>query len=102
MGTRADLAPYPLAFVWDCECCKAPTYSAAKPPPDASIICNVCASQMTALAEQDPQTHVAWNMTDEGEEAVRAIAEEKQRPVAEVFSRFLGARVRSRPAGPAP
>jgi hypothetical protein len=89
MGTRADLAPYPLTYVWRCECCQAPTYSEAYPPPDQRRVCHVCASQLTAMAEQDSSTHVAWRMTDEGEDILRDIAEEKQRPVEEVYNRFL-------------
>jgi hypothetical protein len=88
-GTRADLAPYPLAFVWACECCEAPTYSAAEPPPDHKLVCNVCVSRMTAQAEQDPKTRVAWNITDEGWDSIGEIAEKKQRPVEEVFHHVL-------------
>ena len=89
MGTRADLAPHPLPFVWACECCNAATYSAAEPPPEQRLVCHVCASQLTAMAEQDPKTHVAWRMTEEGEDILSDIAEEKQRPVEEVYHRFL-------------
>jgi hypothetical protein len=89
MGTRPDLAPHPLPFVWACECCNAATYSAAEPPPEQRLVCHVCASQLTAMAEQDPKTHVAWRMTEEGEDILSDIAEEKQRPVEEVYHRFL-------------
>jgi hypothetical protein len=41
------------------------------------------------MAEQNDSTHVAWRMTDEGEDILRDIAEEKGRPVEEVYNRFL-------------
>jgi hypothetical protein len=92
MGTRADLAPNPLprpVFAWDCAKCHAKTYSVAEPPPDAIPVCNMCASQITEQAEQDASTKVMWGMTNELEDNVRNIAEEKQRPEGEVFNRFL-------------
>jgi hypothetical protein len=92
MGTRADHAPHPLpypVFAWQCEQCKAKTYSVAKPPPDHTLVCNVCVSEMTAKAEQDASTHFMWNMTDELEDSVRSIAGEQKRPAEEVFNHFL-------------
>jgi hypothetical protein len=88
-GTRADLAPYPLTYVWNCESCHAPTYSEAYPPPDQKLVCNVCAAQISAMAEKAPKTRVGWNITDEGWDTVHDIAEEKQRPVEEVFNRVM-------------
>ncbi len=92
MGTRADLAPNPLplpVYEWDCEKCQAKTYSVAEPPHDAKLICNVCASEMTAQAEREPSTQVMWGMTNELEDSVRHIADEKKRSEGEVFNRFL-------------
>ncbi len=92
MGTRADHAPHPLpmpVFVWKCEKCKAKTYSVAKPPPDTTIVCNVCVSQITAKAQQDPATQVAWNRTEELQKSVEDIADKKGLPAGEVFNRFL-------------
>jgi hypothetical protein len=92
MGTRADLAPNPLllpVYEWDCKKCQAKTYSVAEPPHDAELICNVCASEMTAQAEREPSTQVMWGMTNQLEDSVRKIADEKTRPTEEVFNRFL-------------
>jgi hypothetical protein len=92
MGTRADLAPNPLplpVFAWECAQCQAKTYSIAEPPLDATPVCNVCASQITAQAEQHASTKVMWGMTDELEDSVRNIADEKKRSEREVFHRFL-------------
>ncbi|MDQ3829274.1 MAG: hypothetical protein M3361_08190 [Candidatus Tectomicrobia bacterium] len=92
MGTRADLAPHPLSvavFRWSCAKCQAQTYSIAKPPPDATLVCNVCVSQMTEQAEHDQSTQVMWGMTKELGDGVQAIVEEKGRPVEEVFNRFI-------------
>ena len=92
MGTRADLAPNPLllpVYEWDCEKCQAKTYSVAEPPHDAELICNVCASEITAQAEREPSTQVMWGMTNQLEDSVRKIADEKTRPTEEVFNRFL-------------
>jgi hypothetical protein len=92
MGTRADLAPQPVprsVFTWDCEKCQAKTYSIAEPPRDSTRICNVCAAQLSAQAEQDSSTQVMWGMTNELEDSVKKIAGEKKRPVEEVFNRFL-------------
>jgi hypothetical protein len=92
MGTRADLAPQPLpmpVFEWPCAKCKAKTYSVAEPPGNSTLICNVCAAEMTAQAEQDSSTKVMWGMTNELNDSVRNIADEKSRPVEEVFNRFL-------------
>jgi hypothetical protein len=88
-GTRADLAPYPMTYLWDCECCHAPTYSAAEPPPDQRLVCNVCVSQLSAMAEQSPNTRVGWGITDEGWDIIDDMAEEKQRPVEVVFNRVM-------------
>jgi hypothetical protein len=89
MGTRADLAPHPLAYIWLCECCKAETYSEASPPSEQRLVCNVCAAQLSAMAEQASKTRVGWGMTDEGWDIIDDIAEEKQRPVEEVFKHAL-------------
>jgi hypothetical protein len=88
-STRADLAPSPMTYLWDCECCHAPTYSEVSPPPDQRLVCNVCASQLSAMAEQASKTRVGWGMTDEGWDIIDDIAEEKQRPVEEVFNRVM-------------
>jgi hypothetical protein len=92
MGTRADLAPQPLptpVYAWPCAKCHSETYSIAEPPRDSTWICHMCASELTAQAEQDPSTQVAWNMADELEDSVNRISDEQKRPVEEVFSRFL-------------
>ena len=92
MGTRADLAPQPLpmpVFAWSCAKCEAETYSVGEPPSDAILVCNICASKITAQAEQDSSTKVMWGMTNDLEDSVRNIAEDKSRPVEEVFNRFL-------------
>ena len=88
-GTRADLAPYPLAFLWDCQRCHAPTYSAAEPPPDQMPVCNICASELSAIGEQNPTMDVTLDLTAEGKDIVRDIALKKQRPVEEVFNRVI-------------
>jgi hypothetical protein len=41
------------------------------------------------MAEKAPKTRVGWNITDEGWDTVHDIAEEKQRPVEEVFNRVM-------------
>jgi hypothetical protein len=83
-GTRADLAPYPLAFLWDCQRCHAPTYSAAEPPPDQMPVCNICAFELSAAAQQNPTMDVSLDLTAEGKDIVRDIAAKNQRPVAKL------------------
>ena len=93
-GTRADLAPQPMTHVWDCQSCQAPTYSAAAPPPDQKLVCNVCVAQISEMAEKSPNTRVGWNITDEGWDIVHDLAEEKQRPVEDVFKDVMEWQVR--------
>jgi hypothetical protein len=88
-GTRADLATHPMTYVWNCESYKEPTYSEAEPPPNLSLVCNVCVSRISAQAEKAPNTRVGWNTTDEGWDRLGAIAEKKQRPIAEVLKDAL-------------
>jgi hypothetical protein len=98
-GTRADLAPRPMTYVWNCESCQAPTYSEAKPPPNHTLVCNVCVSRISAQAEKAPKTRVGWNTTDEGWDLLGAMAEEKKRPVEEVFRHAIEWQVRRRVTG---
>jgi hypothetical protein len=93
-GTRADLAPYPMTYMWACESCKEPTYSAAEPPPHHTLVCNVCVSQISAQAEKAPKTHVGWNTTDEGWELLEEMAEERTRPVEEIFKHAMEWQIR--------
>jgi hypothetical protein len=84
-GPRADLAPSPMTYVWPCEECQSPTYSAAEPPSDHKLVCNVCVSQIAAKAEKAPKTRVGWTITDQGWDIISDMAEAKQRPVEDVF-----------------
>jgi hypothetical protein len=93
-GTRADLASAPMTYLWDCQRCHSPTYSAAKPPPQHALVCNVCVSRMSEQAEQDPTMHMGWNTTDEGWGLFGAMAEERKRPVEEIFKNAMGWQVR--------
>jgi hypothetical protein len=88
-GTRADLAPYPMTYVWACESCTEPTYSVAEPPLNHTIVCNVCVSRISSQAEKAPKTRVAWNITDEGWDILGEMAEERKRPVEEVFKHAM-------------
>jgi hypothetical protein len=93
-GTRADLASAPMTYVWDCQRCHAPTYSAAEPPPQHTLLCNVCVSLLSEQAEKAPKTRMGWNTTDEGWDLLREMAEEKKRPVEEVFRHAIEWQVR--------
>ncbi len=93
-GTRADLADSPMTYMWPCESCQAPTYSEASPPPHHTLFCNVCVAQISAMAEKAPQTRIGWNITDEGWDIVHNLAEEKQRPVEDVFRDVMEWQVR--------
>jgi hypothetical protein len=93
-GTRADLAAAPMTYVWQCESCQSPTYSEASPPPDHTLVCNVCVAQMSAMAEKAPKTRIGWNITDQGWDIVNDIAAEKQRPVEDVFKDVMEWQVR--------
>ena len=93
-GTRADLAASPMTYVWQCERCQAPTYSEASPPPDHTLVCNVCVAQISANAEKAPNTRVGWNITEEGWDIVNDIVAEKQRSVEDVFKDVMEWQVR--------
>jgi hypothetical protein len=93
-GTRADLAPAPMTYLWDCQRCHAPTYSAAEPPPQHTLVCNVCVSRISEQAEQDPHMHTGWNTTDEGWDRLGAMAQERKRPIEEMFKHAMEWQVR--------
>jgi hypothetical protein len=83
-----------MTYLWDCQRCHAPTYSAAEPPSDHTLVCNVCVSAISEQAEKDPNMRVGWNITDKGWDLLGAMAEEKKRPVEEVFKDAMEWQVR--------
>jgi hypothetical protein len=93
-GTRADLAPHVMTYVWNCECCHEPTFSEAKPPTDQHRVCHICASQLTKLMEKQSNTRTVWNITEEGWDSIGELATEKQRPVEDVFKDVMEWQVR--------
>jgi formylmethanofuran dehydrogenase subunit E len=68
MGTCADLAPEPLpqpVFVRKCEHCGADTYTETEYPRDVPMVCNVCASTITAPAEHDASTPLLYDLPND-------------------------------------
>jgi hypothetical protein len=52
-------------------------------------VCNVCTSELSAMSEQNPTMDIALDLTEQGKDIVRDIAQKKQRPVEEVFNRVF-------------
>jgi hypothetical protein len=76
-------------YAWPCAKSQAETYSVAHPPDDSTWICNVCAAELTAQAEENPSTLVLSSMTEQLEESIKNISDMTNRPMTEVFNRFL-------------
>jgi hypothetical protein len=49
---------------------------------------------MSEQAEKDPNMHIGWNTTDEGWDSLGAMAEERKRPVEEIFKHAMEWQVR--------
>jgi len=92
MGTREDHVPQPIRvpfYIWLCARCNAKTYTESMYPSDMTIICNVCAGELAAQAEQGSSTDVIIQPSDELNHSMERISDEKGVPVWGVFDRFL-------------
>jgi hypothetical protein len=65
MGTRWDLAPTTMPevfYTYVCGLCKTTTYTEKEFSQGETVICNVCASQMTSQGAAEPYTDVVWDL----------------------------------------
>ena len=92
MGTRSDLAPDPLpqpVFKRKCEHCGSDTYTETEYPLDVPMVCNVCASNITATAEQDSTTQLLYDLPNDVKARLIDLAQQQRLPVEAVYKDFL-------------
>ena len=92
IGTREDLAPNPLpqrVFDRECENCGRKSYTETDYPLDIPLLCNVCASKVTAQLEQDSTTKLLYDLPNDLKVRLIDIAQARRLPVEEVCKDFL-------------
>jgi hypothetical protein len=92
VGTRADLAPTPLpqpVYTRICGECETKTYTETEYPSDVPVLCNVCASHVTAVSEDDEDTLLLYDMPNDLKARLLDLAYQRRVPVEEVFKDFL-------------
>jgi hypothetical protein len=92
IGTREDLAPTPLpqrVFARECENCRRKTYTETDYPHDMPLLCNVCASKITAQLEHDLSTQILYDLPNDLKIRLIDIAQSRRLPVEEVCKEFL-------------
>ncbi len=92
VGTREDLAPNPLpqrVFARECEICRRKSYTETDYPHDMPLLCNVCASKITAQLEQDSATKLLYDLPNDLKIRLIDIAQARRLPVEEVCKEFL-------------
>ena len=92
MGTRFDLAPRPLlepVFSRICDNCQALTYTETEYPHDVPVLCNVCATTVTAQNEGDADTLLLYDMPADLKVRLIDIARERRLPIEIVCKDFI-------------
>jgi hypothetical protein len=92
IGMRADLVAEPQrqkAFAKDCENCKTRTYIETEHPLDVPVICNICASRISAQIEQDPSTLLLYDMPNDVKARLIDIAQQQRLPIDDVLKGFV-------------
>src|SRR3712207_5344841 len=91
-GVREDQAKEAWkenAYRRDCGRCAALTFTEVAYPVDVPLLCNVCASEVTAEKESDPQTQVLWTVTYDVKAWIIGIAQTQGRPTEEVVQESM-------------
>ena len=91
-GTRSDLAPKHLPhkiYMRLCGKCGAKTCTEVEYPLDVPLLCNVCAADIAASAEGDPDTLLMYDFPADVKARLLDIAHERRLPVEVVAKDFL-------------